>query len=173
MTLEQLLKEHPDVVAQIKATAVSELTLEALKKGNAALFTQIIADAKPEVESPLEKQFVSLQAEVETLRTQNLRQERASIAGEMLAAADLRQLPKAGEIDLNARFKSQVEAAAMAAPSADAARSAVAALIEERRALIGATGPGGNTPNIQRRNHQPSTNVTNGIDSARARLGLS
>lgn len=174
MTPEELLREHPDLVAQIKAAAVNDLTAETLKKGNAALYAEVQAlAAKQEVESPLEKQFVSLQSEVEQLRAENLRQERAAIAREMLAGADLRQLPKAGEIDLNARFASQVEAAAMAAATADAARAAVAALIEERRALIGASDPLSRTPNIQRRANQPQGNVTNGIDSARARLGLS
>lgn len=174
MTLEELLKEHPELAAQIREAAIKEATAESFKKSNPTLFAEIQALApKPAAEaaSPLEKQFVTLQAEVEQLRDKNLRQERAAIAGQMLAAADLRQLPKAGEIDLNARFAAQVEAAAMAAATADAARSAVAALIEERRALVGAAQPGLNNPGITRREHQPG-NTSDHLAVTRARLGL-
>ena len=149
------------------------MTLEELKAKHPALYEQVRAEgeaaAKPDTElKTLEQRLVALEAENKALKAERERQERVAAVEAAIADAKLPKLGKSGEIDLDGRFRKQLEQAAIAAESLDAAEAEVAAMIAERKALIGQAE---NNPGIKRKEeHKPQGFA--GVEGARAAIGL-
>ncbi len=159
-TLEQVKKEHAteyygvlETIAEQNAQAGAAPNAPAPVTAPAAQpnappaqeHRQPAAPAAPQpasqVEGTLEREVLSLTTELRTERTERVRTARRNIAIAALESAQLPRAPKVGEVDLDARFREQLEAAAIAAQSDDEARSLVDQMISERRALMGATTP--------------------------------
>ena len=81
--------------------------------------------------------MVALETENKSLKSEQATAQRKAIADAALTEAKLPQLGKSGEIDLDARFKKQLEQAAISADTDEAAKAEVTTLIAERKALLG------------------------------------
>lgn len=137
MTLEEMKVQFPELYAQVKAEGKAETK-------------PATVDNKAEI-TALESRLVVLETENKTLKSEKVTASRKAIAEAALTEAKLPQLGKSGDIDLDARFKSKLEQASIGAESDDEARAEVAAMIAERKALVGTSkqeGKGNNKPDI-------------------------
>jgi hypothetical protein len=143
MTLEELKAKHAALVEQVKAEALAGVKP---------------VDNSTEIKA-LETRLIALETENKTLKQEQATATRKAIAEAALTEAKLPVLGKSGEIDLDARFKKQLEQAAISATSDDEAKTEVTALIAERKALVGTQkqeAKGNNKPGITA-NNKPQT----------------
>lgn len=165
MDLEQLKAEHPELYAQVVASAQAE---ERTK-----------AQAQPAAGSDLEKAVVSLQAQLDQEREEKRTERRKNIASNALEAAALPKMGVVTGVDLDASFRAQVEGTALGAEDDAEAKTKVDALVAERRALLGVKGeerkptrtaflPSGDNS----REETPRADVQPTVKGARRTLGL-
>ncbi|MFC6660087.1 hypothetical protein [Deinococcus multiflagellatus] len=88
------------------------------------------------MENTLERTVLGLTSELQRERREKVIEKRTNIAITALEAAGLPKAPKVKDIDLDARFRDSLIAAATAANSDTEAQELVAEMIAERRALM-------------------------------------
>jgi hypothetical protein len=140
-----------------------ELFKQALDQGKAA------AQAADNSKS-LEDELAALKAKDAAREKADLQKARLDMVKTTLEAAKLPELGKTESgLDLDARFKERLEAAALAAETEDAAKAAVQTEIEERRQIIGSRakpkvpGAGNNDGQIERHQQQVNEGLAKGI----------
>jgi hypothetical protein len=140
-----------------------ELFKQALDQGKAA------AQAADNSKS-LEDELAALKAKDAAREKVDLQKARLDMVKATLEAAKLPELGKTESgLDLDARFKERLEAAALAAETEDAAKAAVQTEIEERRQIIGSRakpkvpGAGNNDGQIERHQQQVNEGLAKGI----------
>ena len=115
------------------------------------------------VETELEKRVLALTTRLEQSEAGNLKAGRVNIAVSALEAANLPKTKPVSGLDLDARFRDQLEAASINAESDDTARTAVTDLIAERAALLGVVAKTEDTPrgraSVQTENHSSGEKV--------------
>lgn len=126
---------------------IKSMTLEELKKDNPELYKQLLQDAAAEAPAkaaaPDDKildEIVKLRQELDAEKTKRAELERIGLVDAALAEAKLPALGKVSDIDLDARLRARLENAAKTAQDATAAKTAIADIIAEQRALLGAGG---------------------------------
>lgn len=168
-------KEALDHLATVAREKEQEknMTLEELKSNHADLVAQIVAETKgAENTDDLTARLVQLETENREMKEQNRIANRINLSREMLAAADLPKVGMSGDIDLDARFRTQLETAAIDAADEESAREAVTELITERQALLalGGKAKAGGNPGVPRR--EMKTETDDYISNLRSTLGL-
>lgn len=153
--------EPADAAGRLAAADAKEEPMEKDKP------TEETANALAEKKA-LEDALARAQAELSAMKAAQLEAQRKALAARMLAEATLPRLEAVGGIDLHARFEAQLEAAALAADSDHAAQQAVSALIDERRALMHASGVKLPVGNNERKEPQNAKTVA----GVRGLLGL-
>lgn len=137
-----------------------------------------------QVETTLERSVLSLTTELQRERREKVVEKRTNIAITALESAQLPKAPKVKDIDLDARFRESLIAAATAAESDDEARDLVASMIDERRALMqgsaqeaargrapsGVPLPSGN--NSRSEGNRPADDPKRRMESVRSHAGL-
>jgi hypothetical protein len=168
MTLEELKAKDPVAYAKLMAEAALEAAKVHPKPVDKAVDNN--ADIKA-----LETRLIALEGENTALKQDKVLMLRKDIVTSALAEAKLPELGKSGDIDLDARFRKQLEIAALAAKTDGEAKTEVAEMIAERRALIG-TGniTERNTPDIPSTTQpkKPDSDKAKAIASVRASVGL-
>lgn len=185
-TLEQVKADHPAEYLE---------ALELIAKENVAPAPAIVVTEPGSVSladyRALETTVVELRGTVGNLTTQNHNATRDGIA---LTALEGARLPSAGtvkhgesEIDLDASFRAELTGIARTAESDEAARTAVASKITERRAVLGQRTTEGKKPSVNGVNlplgdnsrskteaerQQAGDNSTRQLEQVRSRSGL-
>ena len=193
LTLEQIKAQH-----QTEYTAAMIAIAEEVAQGTpaptptpapvtTAPAAPAPAAAPTNAENTLERTVLGLTSELQQERREKVIEKRTNIAITALEAANLPKAPKVGDLDLNARFRDQLTAAAVAAENDQEARELVDQMIAERRALMGGaqaeqrgrTGgsfplPVGDNSRVQtesERRRQPD-DAQRRMEGVRARAGL-
>lgn len=118
------------------------MKLDELKQKDPEGYKKLLADMKAELASESNSKTLEDQLAAERAARQKLEKDmqdnaRKGMAEKALADAKLPKLGKSGDIDLDARFAARVVSAAQSAADDTTAQSEVAALIAERKALMG------------------------------------
>ncbi|WP_263489749.1 hypothetical protein [Deinococcus multiflagellatus] len=135
------------------------------------------------VENTLERTVLGLTSELQRERREKVIEKRTNIAITALEAAGLPKAPKVKDIDLDARFRDSLIAAATAANSDTEAQELVAEMIAERRALMqgaaqeGQRGRGGGHINLpvgdnSREDTRRTDEGVRRMEGVRSRAGL-
>ena len=125
---------------------VKSMTLDELKKDNPELYEALMAEARgidkteSKADDKILDEVVKLRQELDAERAKARDIQRRAIVDKALAEAKLPTLGKVGDIDLDARLRTRLDNAAISAEDDAAASAAVADIIAEQKALLGAGG---------------------------------
>ena len=177
-----VVSDPSNVYGQLARESWQRMTLEELKAKDPLAYARLLAEAKAEVdkEKPqpadnskemqaLETRIIALETENKTLKADKTKTVRLSFVTSALADA---KLP---ELDLDARFRKQLENAVLNAESDEAAQQEIAEMIEERKALVGTREVSArNTPDIPaaKTESKPAPEKENLVKEARRMAGL-